>query len=346
MKDAKKYIFLVAIVTLFLFSSALADPLIGGFSVDTPLLNISAQPYKLYYYPGITYEAQYALSGKWMVGAGFTFGVPWMNFSQIPLKKDEIPIALALAKAESGFQNYSRSRVGAEGLMQFMPTTAAEYKIQNAFNPYQTVPAALNYISKYETRFSSLKLAFASYNAGPGAVAKYKGVPPYPETQKYVEKVMKYVKEYSENLIYPEIYARVGIFAEYRSPNEAIIGISYPLPPGQVDLCPEVTFNSTKVSFSWIWRINVDRFKMAFKHADNGDELEISSIFGPLTAIIGMYQEGVAASGILDLWGEKLFGSISASGDVRYGLALNVFDNYIEAWKDKTGYVFSLNGRW
>ena len=343
----RKRIFVVVAALVFIFSAmSFADPIIGGFSVDTPLLNISAQPYSLYYYPGIAYEAGYALSGEWMVGAGFTFPVPWMNFSQIPLKKDEIPVALAIAKAESGFQNYSRSRVGAEGLMQFMPLTAAEYHVQNPFNPYQRVMGALNYISKYETKFSSLKLALAAYNAGPGAVAKYKGVPPYPETQKYVEKVMKYVKEYSSSVNYPNIYARIGVFAEYHSPQEAVIGLSYPLPPGQVDICPEVTFDSTKVSFSWIWRINVDRLKIALKHDEKYDELEISSVFGPLTAILGTYENGVAASGIFDLWGQKLFGSISASGDVRYGIALHVFGTYLEAWKDKIGYRFALNGRW
>jgi len=346
-KGIYKKIFLTLALSIVLLSfPTLADPLIGGFSVSQPLLNISSHPYILYYYPGISYEAEYSQAGEWMVGMGFSFPVPWMNFSQIPLKKDEIPIALAIAKAESEFQNYSRSRAGAEGLMQFMPQTAAEYNVQDPFNPYQSVQGALNYISKYESRFSSLKLALAAYNAGPGAVVKYKGVPPYLETQKYVDKVMKYIKEYSSVVKYPEIYARIGVFAEYYSPHKAIVGLSYPLPPGQVDLCPEVTFDSTNVSFSWIWRINVGKLKMAFKHDEKDDEVEISSKFGPLTAILGDYKNGVAASGILDVWKGELFGSISTSGDVRYGMALNVFGIYIEAWKDKTSYKFALTGRW
>ncbi len=340
------FIFLVTLTVFFSLSVAVADPIIGGFSIDTPILNLASQPYTLYYYPGFSYESGYSTTGQWMAGVGFTFSVPWMNFSQIPLKKDEIPIALALARVESGFQNYSRSRVGAEGLMQFMPQTALEYNVQNPFNPYQSVQGAINYISKYEARLSSLKLAFAAYNAGPTAVLKYKGVPPYAETQNYVKKVMKYVNQYTATPSYPEIYARMGIFAEYESPKKIIVGASYPLPPGQVDICPELTFNSTKVSLSWIWRINSEHFKMAFRHEGGYDEFEISSKFGPLTAIVGMYKSGVAASGIFDVWNAKLFGSVSASGDVRYGMAVKLFSSYVEAWKDKNSYAFSLNGRW
>ncbi len=335
--------FLLALLTTTML---FANPIIGGFSVSVPMMYLSDQPYNLYYYPGLAYEASYSASSDFVGGIGFNFPIPWMNFSQIPITKSELPIALAIARSESGFQNYSRSRVGAEGLMQFMPLTAAEYGINNPFDPFESVQGSLNYISKYETRFSSLKLAFAAYNAGPGAVAKYKGVPPYPETQNYVKKVMRYVSQYSTSTQYPNIYARVGVFAQYHSSGRTVIGLSYPLPPGQVDLCPMVTFDSTKVEFSWIWRVNVQKIHMALKHSGSGDQIEISSEFGPLTAIVGEYKNGLAASGILDLWGHKIFGSISESGDVRYGLALNVFGTYVEAWKDKENYEFALNGRW
>ncbi|NIA10938.1 MAG: transglycosylase SLT domain-containing protein [Nitrospiraceae bacterium] len=336
-------IFLLAL----LFATMLfANPIIGGFSVSAPMMCLSDQPYNLYYYPGLAYEASYSASGDFVAGIGFNFPIPWMNFSQIPITKSELPIALAIARSESGFQNYSRSRVGAEGLMQFMPQTAAEYGVSNPFDPFESVQGALNYIEKYETRFSSLKLAFAAYNAGPGAVAKYKGVPPYPETQNYVKKVMKYVSEYSNSTQYPNIYARIGVFAQYNSSGKTVVGFSYPLSPGQVDLCPMVTFDSTSMKFSWIWRVSAGKTHVALNHSNNGDQIEISSEFGPLTAILGEYKNGLAASGILDLWGHKFFGSISASGDVRYGLALNVFGIYVEAWKDKENYEFALNGRW
>ncbi len=337
--------FVVLSLLLLISATLFAGPIIGGFSLDTPILYISEQPYSLYYYPGVAYDVNYAKSGNFVIGAGFSFPIPWMNFSQLPLMKNELPIALAMAKSESGFQNYSRSRSGAEGLMQFMPETASEYGVQNPYDPFESVRGALNYITKYENYFSSLKLAFAAYNAGPGAVIKYKGIPPYPETQAYVKKVMKYVSEYSNGLQYPIIYARVGIFGEYHSSGKVIVGLSYPLPPGQVDLCPEVTFDSTKVELSWILRVNIAKTHIALEHSKT-DQMEISSEFGPLTAIVGKYSDGVAASGVLDLWGHKIFGSISESGKVRYGIALKIFGFYAEAWSENGDYQFAMNGRW
>lgn len=334
------------LLMLFVATALFATPLVGGFSVSVPMMLLSDQAYNLYYYPGLAYEVSYSASGDIVAGVGFNFPIPWMNFSQIPLTKSELPIALAIAKTESGFQNYSRSRAGAEGLMQFMPQTASEYGVNNPFDPFESIQGALNYIERYETRFSSLELAFAAYNAGPGAVAKYKGIPPYPETQNYVKRVMKCVSEYSNSTQYPNIYARIGVFAQYHSSGKTVIGLSYPLPPGQVDLCPMVTFDSTKVELSWIWRASAGKTHLALNHSNNGDQIEISSEFGPLTAIVGKYKNGLAASGILNLWGHKIFGSISESGDVRYGLALNVFGIYAEAWKNKENYEFALNGRW
>ncbi len=336
----------IFLLTLLVATLIFANPIIGGFSVSAPIMFLSDQPYNLYYYPGIAYEASYSASGDFVGGIGFNFPIPWMNFSQIPITKSELPIALAIARSESGFQNYSRSCVGAEGLMQFMPQTALEYGISNPFDPFESVQGALNYVARYETYFSSLKLAFAAYNAGPGAVAKYKGIPPYPETQNYVKKVMKYVSQYSTSTKYPDILARIGVFVQYRSSGKTVVGLSYPLPPGQVDLCPMVTFDSTKVEFSWIWRINAGNTHMALEHSAKGDQIEVSSKFGPLTAIVGEYKNGLAASGILNLWGHKIFGSISESGDVRYGLALNVFGVYVEVWKDEGNYELALNGRW
>ncbi len=337
----------VLFVILFagMVSFSMANPLIGGFSLSQPVVGIATQPYNLYYYPGFAYEFAYSPTG-WSVAAGWSIAVPWMNFSQIPLAKDEIPVALAIAKAESDFQNYSRSRVGAEGLMQFMPSTAEAYGVSNPFDPYQSVQAALNYVKQYEKRFSSLKLAVAAYNAGPKTVTKYKGVPPYAETKTYVAKVMKYVDEYSNTTNCPDIYARLGIFAEYSSTNEVTLGVSYPLPPGEIDLCPEVTMQGTKVSFSWIWRINVVGAHIALKHTPTFDELEFSDSFGPLTAVLGRYEKGVAASGILNLWKFKVFGSVSQWGDLRYGLFFNVFGINFEGWKTDKSYAFMINGRW
>jgi soluble lytic murein transglycosylase-like protein len=95
----------------------------------------------------------------------------------------------AVARAESGFDPSARSSAGAQGLMQFMPATARSLGI-DPWNPEQAVDGAARLLKENLQRFGSTELALAAYNAGPGAVAKYGGVPPYSETQNYVRKIM------------------------------------------------------------------------------------------------------------------------------------------------------------
>jgi cell wall-associated NlpC family hydrolase len=96
----------------------------------------------------------------------------------------------AVAKTESAFNPNAVSHVGAQGLMQFMPATAAEMGV-DAFDPASAVDGAARYLRKSLDQFGSFELAIASYNAGRGAVSRYGGIPPYPETQNYVEKVLE-----------------------------------------------------------------------------------------------------------------------------------------------------------
>jgi len=94
----------------------------------------------------------------------------------------------AVAQTESGGNASAVSKVGAEGLMQLMPTTAQGLGV-NPWDPAQAVQGAAQLLSGYLTRFGSVPLALAAYNAGPGAVEQYGGVPPYAETQNYVRKI-------------------------------------------------------------------------------------------------------------------------------------------------------------
>jgi soluble lytic murein transglycosylase-like protein len=101
----------------------------------------------------------------------------------------------ALVKAvianESGFDANATSRVGAQGLMQLMPDTAASLGVRNAYDPVQNVAGGTRYLRGLLDRFGgNLRLAVAAYNAGPGAVEKYGDVPPYAETQNYVQNVL------------------------------------------------------------------------------------------------------------------------------------------------------------
>jgi hypothetical protein len=96
----------------------------------------------------------------------------------------------AVVQAESGYNVKALSNKGAMGLMQLMPDTAALLGVTNAWDPQQNVRGGTAYLKQQLDRFGSVRLAVAAYNAGPNAVAKYSGVPPYRETQEYVERVL------------------------------------------------------------------------------------------------------------------------------------------------------------
>lgn len=107
-------------------------------------------------------------------------------------------LALSVAKQESAFNCNARSHAGAIGLFQLMPATAKDLGV----NPYQVdqnICGGIRYLKMMKNQFGSTRLALAAYNAGPGAVQKYGGIPPYRETQKYVQYIMKFYNQYKKN---------------------------------------------------------------------------------------------------------------------------------------------------
>jgi hypothetical protein len=130
-------------------------------------------------------------------GGSALAGVPYADLFSRAANRHGVDASLlaAVAQQESGFNSSAVSSAGAQGLMQFMPATAAGLGV-NALDPSSAVDGAARYLSSLTKQFGSTELALAAYNAGPGTVTRYGGVPPYPETQNYVRAVMSKAEAY------------------------------------------------------------------------------------------------------------------------------------------------------
>ncbi len=118
----------------------------------------------------------------------------------------DVDLLASVVKAESGGNARAVSPAGAQGLMQLMPGTAAELGVKNTFMPDQNVLGGSAYLDEMLTRYrDNLALALAAYNAGPEAVDRYHGIPPYAETRTYVARV---IHEFNRRVLAREAQAR------------------------------------------------------------------------------------------------------------------------------------------
>jgi soluble lytic murein transglycosylase-like protein len=102
----------------------------------------------------------------------------------------------AVMRTESAFNPYAVSRVGAQGLMQLMPRLATDMGVTDPFDPRQNIMAGARYLRQLlDAHRGNIRLTLASYNAGPGNVKRYKGIPPFEETRSYVKKITDLLAE-------------------------------------------------------------------------------------------------------------------------------------------------------
>lgn len=171
----------------------------GGASFADALAGAGAQPAASAAAFGTPAAFGATGTGTNVTAAGGSAGSQYDDLVQAAAQRYGLDPALlhGLIQQESGFDPNAGSPAGAQGLCQLMPGTAASLGVTNPLDPAQSIDGGARYLKSQLDAFGGdSSLALAAYNAGPGAVRRFNGVPPYAETQAYVQKVLGYANAY------------------------------------------------------------------------------------------------------------------------------------------------------
>jgi soluble lytic murein transglycosylase-like protein len=160
------------------------------------ILILARRESKRAHIPGMSQQAAYTLGTR--RGGAAKSPSAYDQLIARAAQRHGLPPALvkAVVKAESNFQPHALSHKGAQGLMQLMPGTAEDLGVDDPFRPEENVAGGTRYLRAMYDRFGDWEHALAAYNAGPGTVDRFGGIPPYAETQQYVERVLHYYRRY------------------------------------------------------------------------------------------------------------------------------------------------------
>lgn len=179
-----------------LAQGALANSTVYRFTDDRGVVHFSNVPNDSRYRSVELRPRATAYSRRPRVQIPINHGYDWLILRQAQVHRLDPALVKAVIAAESNFSPLAISRAGAQGLMQLMPQTADGLGVENPLHAAENVSGGTRYLREMLDRYGDLSRALAAYNAGPKAVDRYRGIPPYPETKAYVRRVLAYYRGY------------------------------------------------------------------------------------------------------------------------------------------------------